>query len=118
MKFLKNCTFFRSRNAKSGIVDIDAQPTAVAPAADKHAALWSVFDCVGDEILQQSPQETPVGLDRERAGCELEFYSFVLCQRREHHLQLEKQLVNTKSDDFWLHCPGIEAGNVEQCPEY
>src|SRR5262249_4982996 len=73
VKFLKDRTFFRSRNAKSGIVNADAQPSAVATAADKHATLRGVFDCVGYEILQQSPQQTPVGLDRERAGCELEF---------------------------------------------
>jgi len=31
---------------------------------------------------------------------------------------LSQQLVNAKTDNFRLHCPGVEPGNVEQCPEY
>src|SRR5215813_2998536 len=51
VEFLENRPLFRSRNAQSGIVDVDAQSSAAGPAAHKHAALGGVFDRVGDEIL-------------------------------------------------------------------
>src|SRR5262249_2000676 len=72
MKFLKNCLLRRSRTAEPGRGQIEAQPAVAAPAAQKHAALERVFNRVRDEILQQPPQQTPIGLDRQRAGHELE----------------------------------------------
>jgi hypothetical protein len=44
MKFLKNHLLLRSRDAKPGIVDINAQSSFIAPAAHKHAPLGGVFD--------------------------------------------------------------------------
>ena len=57
-----------ARNADPGIVDVDAQLAAAPAAADQHAALRRVFDGVGDEVLQQAPQQPAVRADRERAA--------------------------------------------------
>ena len=39
MEFLEDRAALGVRNADAGIVDVDAQPRAAAPAADQHAAL-------------------------------------------------------------------------------
>ena len=60
----KIVALLRLRNAEAGVVDVDAQLAAAAPAADQHAALRRVFDRVGDEVLQQPAQQPPVGAHR------------------------------------------------------
>src|SRR5882672_4328268 len=89
-----------------------------APAADEHATLGRVLDRVGDEILQQPPQQAPIGPHRERAGHELELQSLLLRERRELDLELAQELVDAEADDFRLHCAGIEPRDVEQRAEY
>ena len=39
MELLEDRPFLRRRDAEPGIVDVDPQAAAVAPAADQHAAL-------------------------------------------------------------------------------
>ena len=61
------------RDADAGVVDVDAQMLAAPPAADQHAARRRVFDGVGDEILDEPPQQPAVGAHHQRAGHEGEF---------------------------------------------
>ena len=109
--------FFDCGNAEAGVVDVDAQLAARAPAADQHAALRRVFDRVGDEILQQPPQQAPVGAHGERAGHELELESLLARQRREFDLELAQQFVDAEADELRPHRAGVEPRNVEQRAE-
>ena len=108
---------FDVRNAEAGVVDVDAQLAAAAPAADQHAALRRVFDRVGDEVLQQPAQQPAVGAHRERAGHEHELEALLARQRRELDLELAQQLVDAEADDLRLHRAGVEPRDVEQRAE-
>ena len=56
MEFFEHRAMFGRRNADPGIINIDAEPLALTPAADQHAAVRCVFDGIGNEVLQESPQ--------------------------------------------------------------
>ena len=88
-----------------------------APAADQHAALRRVFDRVGDEVLQQPPQQPPVGADGERAGHELQIEALLARERREFDLELAQQFVDAEADELRPHRAGVEPRNVEQRAE-
>ena len=107
----------RRRNAEPGVVDVDAQLAAAAPAADQHAALRRVFDRVGDEVLQQPPQQPPVGAHGERAGHEFEIEALLARQRREFDLELAQHFVDAEADELRPHRAGVEPRNVEQRAE-
>jgi len=51
-------------------------------------ALGRVLDGVGYEVLQQTPQEPPVGADREPARHEFQLELFLAGERRELDLEL------------------------------
>ena len=85
------------RNAEPGVVDVDAQLAARAPAADQHAALRRVFDGVGDQVLQQPPQQAAVGAHAQRAGHEFQRQALLARQRRELDLELAQQLVDAEA---------------------
>ncbi len=70
MELLEDLAALERGNADAGVVDADLQRLAAAAAADQHAAARGVFDGVGDEVLQQPPQQRAVGLHRQRAGHE------------------------------------------------
>ena len=107
----------RRRNAEAGVVDVDAQLAAAAPAADQHAALRRVFDRVGDEVLQQPPQQPAVGADGERAGHEFQIEALLARQRRELDLELAQHFVDAEADELRPHRAGVEPRNVEQRAE-
>ena len=117
VEFLEDRLLLRMRDAEPGIVDVDAQPPAPAPAADQHAAVGRVLDGVGDQVLQQPAQQPAVGLHRERGGHEFELRALLLRQRREFDLELAQQLVDAEADDLGLHRAGIEPRDVEQRAE-
>ena len=77
-----------------------------------------VFDGVGDEILQQPPQQPPVRAHRQRARHEDEVETLLTRQRREFDLQPLQQFVDAEVGHFRLHRAGIEPRNVEQRGEY
>ena len=105
------------RNADAGIVDIDAQLAAAAPAADQHAAHGRVFDGVGDEVLQKPPQQAAIRTHRERARHEVQLQAFLAGQRRKFDVEPLQQLVDTEIGHFRLHGAGIEPRNVQKCGE-
>ena len=70
VELLEDRLLLGARDAEAGVVDVDAQPVAMATAADQHAALGRILDRVRDQVLQQPPQQAAVGFDRERAGHE------------------------------------------------
>ena len=65
MEFAEDDLLLRCRNAEAGVVDVDAQVPAPQPAADQHAAARVYLIAFGDEVLQQPPQQPPVGADGE-----------------------------------------------------
>src|SRR5262245_16908991 len=77
VEFAEDQPPLRSWNAEAGVVHLDAQPAARAPAADQDATAWRVFNGVGDQVLQQPPQQTAVGTDRERAWHEPQLEAFL-----------------------------------------
>src|SRR5262249_23045208 len=52
VEFLENRALLGSRNAQTGVIDVNAQPAAAPPAADEHTSLWSILDRIGDEVLE------------------------------------------------------------------
>src|SRR5215813_14338022 len=101
-------------NADSGIIDIDAQLGAAAPAPDQHAASQCVLDGVGNEILQQPPQQAPIGPDAERTRHENQVKALAAGKRSEVGLKPEKKLVDSEAHDLGLHRAGVEPGDFEQ----
>src|SRR5215831_13815356 len=87
-------------NADAGIVDIDPQRPAATPAPDQDAARHSVFDRVGDEILQEPAQKAPIRPYAERTGHESEVKTLAAGERREIGLDAEKQLVDPEARDL------------------
>src|SRR5262249_41017368 len=104
----------RCWNAETGIVDVEAKPTVAAPAANQHASLLSVFDRIGNEVLQQAPQQPPIRTNGQATWHERECEALFPRLRRELDCQLAQQLVDAKTCDFRLHRPGVEAGYVEE----
>ena len=117
MEFAEDHLLLRRRNAEPGVVDVDAQVAAPKPAADQHAALRRVFDRVGDEVLQQPPQQAAVGADGQRAGHESQIEAFLARQRREFDLELAQHLVDAEADELRPHRAGVEPRDVEQRAE-
>ena len=70
LEFAEDHALLGLRNAEAGVVDVDPQLAARAPAADQHAALRRVLHRVGDQVLQQPAQQAAVGAHAERAGHE------------------------------------------------
>ena len=56
MEFEKDFALFGFWNADAGVDHVDPHARSLAPAPDQHASLWRIFDCVGNEVLQQPAQ--------------------------------------------------------------
>src|SRR5262245_7818062 len=117
VEFAKNQPPLRSWNAEAGVVHLDTQPPACAAAADQDATAWRVLDGVGDQVLQQPPQQTAVGTDGERARHEPQLEALLARQRAELDLELTQQVIDANADKIRLHRAGVQAGNVEQRPK-
>ena len=96
-----------------------AAVAAAGAAADQHAALGRVFDGVGDEVLQQPPQQPPIGLHREpsRARIRAEPLLAAPAARTRPRAGASSSSMR-KANDFRLHGSGVEPRNVEQRAEY
>jgi hypothetical protein len=101
-------------NSKPGVEHVDAHGLAPPSAADQDPALGGVFDGVGGQVLQQPPQQPPIGTNRERARHEPQLQASVARQWRELDLELAQQVLDAKRRELWLHRAGIEPRNVEQ----
>jgi hypothetical protein len=101
-------------NSKPGVEHVDAHGLAPPSAADQDPALGGVFDGVGDQVLQQPPQQPPIGTNRERARHEPQLQASVARQWHELDLELAQQVLDAKRRELWLHRAGIEPRNVEQ----
>ncbi len=86
------------------------QPTSTRP-------FGRIFDRVGNEVLQQPPQQPAVRPHRERARHEDQLEALFARQRLELDLELAQQLVDAEGDDLRLHRAGVEPRNVEQRAE-
>ena len=104
-------------NADAGVVDADLQRLPVAAAADQHAPARGIFDGVGDEILQQPPQQRAVGLHRQRAGHEGQLQPLGAGDRRELDLERAHQVGHLEARDRGRHRAGIEPRDVQQRAE-
>src|ERR1035437_1608310 len=96
----ENVAPLRLRDADAGVVDVDAQSVAVAPAADQHAAGRRIFDGVGHQVLHQPAQQPAVGAHHQRAGDVFEFEPLGGGQRRKFQLDLAHQLVDAEAGEF------------------
>ena len=102
------------RNADAGVVDLDAQPLAAPPAADQHASRRRIFDRIGNQVLQQPPQQPAIRARVLRARHELQIEALGAGERREFDVEPVQQFVDAELGEFRLHRPGIEPRNVEQ----
>src|SRR5215475_6667150 len=96
------------RNANAGIVDVDAQALASTPTTDQNAARSGIFDGVGDEILQQPAQQSPVRPYVERTRHENQIKALVAGERGKVELETAEQLVDPEGCDFRFHSAGVE----------
>ena len=117
MELLEYLAALQGRNTDAGVVDLDLQRRAVAPAADQHAAVRGIFDGVRDEVLQQPPQQQPVGLHRQRAGHECELQPLGACGGGKFDFQRAHQVGHLEARDRRRHGAGIEPRDVEQRAE-
>src|ERR1700728_344132 len=118
VELLEHRAALAERNADTGVVDLDAQALAASPASHQHAPRRRVFDRVGDEILQQSPQQAAVRTHRQRARHEDDVETLFPRQRRKFHLEALQQFVDAEIGHLRLHRAGVEPRNVEQGGEY
>src|SRR5207247_6153518 len=70
VELLEDLAALENGNADAGVINADLQRLVVAPATDQHASARSIFDGVGDQVLQQPPQQQTIGFHRQRAGHE------------------------------------------------
>ena len=117
LKFAEDHALLGLRDAEPGVENVDPQPSVAASAADQDTALRRVLHGVGDEILQQAPQQPAVRAHAERAWHEGEVEAFRAREWRELELQLAQQFFDAEVGEFRPHGAGIEPRNVEQRPE-
>ena len=89
----------------------------MAPAADQHAAVRGIFDGVGDEVLQQPPQQQPVGFHRQRAGHEGQLQPLGACGGRKFDFQRAHQVAHLEARDRRRHGAGVEPRDIQQRAE-
>ncbi len=117
VKFLEDFAALENGNADAGVVDADLQALAVAPAADQHAPARGIFDGVGDQVLQQPPQQQPVGFHRQRTGHEGQLQPLGPRDRREFDFQRTHQVADLETGDRRRHGAGVEPRNIQQRAE-
>ena len=118
VELLEHGAPLRLRDADAGVADIDAQARAAAPAADQHAARWRIFDRVRNQVLQQAPQQAPVGAHREPSRARRRGRDLSRAPAARIPLRAAHQFVDAEIGHFRLHRAGIEPRNVEQRGEY
>ena len=89
----------------------------MAAATDQHAAARGVFDGVGDQVLQQPPQQQPIGFHRQRAGHEGQLQPLGARDRRELDLQRTHQVADPETGDRRRHGAGVEPRDIQQRAE-
>ena len=114
MKFLEDFAALDHGNADAGIKNPNLQGLAVAPATDQHAPARGVFDGVGDQILQQPPQQQPIGLHRKRAGHETQFKSLGAGDRCKLDFQRTHQVAHLETGDRRRHGAGVQPRNIQE----
>ena len=117
MEFLENLAALLRGNADAGVIDGDLQRLAVAAAADQHASARGIFDRVGNEVLQQPPQEGAVGFHRQRAGHEGQLQSLGARDRRKFDFERAHQIAHLEAGDRRRHRAGVEPRDVQERTE-
>src|SRR5262249_54061354 len=90
----------RLRDADAGVVNIDTQTIAAPPAADQHAPFWRVFNGIGNEVLDQPPQQPAIGPYDLPAWHEGEVQPFGSGKRSEFEFDLTDQLVDSETGEL------------------
>ena len=117
VEFLENLAALLRGNADAGVIDGDLQRLAVAAAADQHASARGIFDRVGNEVLQQPPQEGAVGFHRQRAGHEGQLQSLGARDRRKFDFERAHQIAHLEAGDRRRHRAGVEPRDVQERTE-
>src|SRR5690349_6828703 len=117
MEFLENLALLRGRDTKACIPNVDTQTIAASAAANQHAAVEGIFDGVGNKVLYQPAKQPAVRAHSQRVCNEHKFESFFPRERREFHLDLTQQLIDTEGAYFRLQSAGVESRDVEQRAE-
>src|SRR5262249_35832156 len=105
------------RNADTGVVDVDADVIAAAPATEQHTARGRVFDGGGYEVLQQPAERAGVGQGHKSAGGEGEGGRLCCGKGGKFELDLAHHLVDTEACEFRTQRAGIETRHVEKRAE-
>src|SRR5262249_28400116 len=96
------------RDAETGVVDVNSQMVATLAAADQDAARWRIFDGIGDEILNQPPQQPAVRTHHQSARHEWEAQALGDQKGGIFNLNLAHQLIDAKACKFRTQRTGIE----------
>ena len=117
VELLEDLAALENGNADAGVINADLQRPAVAPATDQHASARSIFDGVGDQVLQQPPQQQTIGFHRQRAGHEGQLQSLGACDRGEFDFQRTHQIADLETCDRGRHGAGVEPRNIQESTE-
>jgi len=117
VEFDKYVAPFGLRNADARIVNVDTQMGALPTAANQDPALGRVFDCIGDEVLDQTAQQAPVGPHDQSARNNDEIDALRRRKGSKFEFDLTHQFIDTEAREFRPQGAGVEPGQrVAEAP--
>ena len=114
LEFLEDGFALCRRNTDARIPYFDPDRFPRSPAPHQNATLGGVFDCVRDEVLDETPQEPPVRAHHEGGRHMDEVQIFLARQRLKFGLQRAEYVRQPERADFRLQGPRIKPRNIEQ----
>jgi len=91
MKLLEHRLALVLGNAIAGVGDIDPELGAAQPRADQHAAGARVAQRVGEDVLQDAPEQRAVRANRGTGRAEAQRQPLLLGQRQKVGAQRREQ---------------------------
>src|SRR5262249_47735842 len=102
LEFAEDKLLLGGRYAEARIPHLDADLALVTSATHQPPAAGRVFDGVGNEVLEEPPQQSPIGSHGDRRWHETKPQSLLLRHRLELALELTQDLVETEVAHFGL----------------
>ena len=112
-EFFKNHLQLVLRDTGAAIPDLQAQVLAATPHAQQYRAL-GVTEGVGQEVLQDAPQQLDVAADPQAAATYPELEALLLCLGGKFGAQGIEQVVDCKRLDVGCEFAVFQSGNIQQ----
>jgi hypothetical protein len=113
-EFLEDGRLVGLGDARAGVAHLDAQPRAVAPAAEHDAPVRGVAHRVGQEVLQRAPQQLRVAAHPGLRGHVIQAQPLVPGQHAELGGEVLQHVVHAERLHVGREAAGVEARDVEQ----